>query len=55
MKIYEKPMAKVNMFEVEDIIATSGEDVGTLQDASEVNSYLGLDSSNTTQGVVFQW
>ena len=52
MKIYEKPMAIVNKFEVEDVIAASemaavagAEDLATIQETY----------SEATQGVVFQW
>ena len=53
MKIYEKPMAIVNKFEVEDVIAASfasteagAEDLATIQATA---------GSNVTQGVVFEW
>ena len=53
MKIYEKPMAIINKFEVADVIAAS--------EASDevVKSYLAADQQakidGTTQGVVFAW
>ena len=47
MKIYEKPMAIVNKFEVEDVIAASV----TVLDAAEVQAITGVAS----QGVMFQW
>lgn len=51
MKIYEKPMAIVNKFEVADVIAAStlsGEDTKKfVADSVTVDS--------TTQGVLFVW
>ena len=54
MKIYEKPMAIVNKFEVEDVIAAS-EFAGSVTDAElgEIQAVAG--NENVTQGVVFQW
>ena len=54
MKIYEKPMAIVNKFEVEDVIAASivltemasGADLETIKTAT---------GNEAAQGVVFQW
>ncbi len=53
MKIYEKPMAIVNKFEVADVIAASvvkNSEVDTFVDTTKVS---GVD--NTTQGVLFVW
>ena len=53
MKIYEKPMALVNKFEVEDVIASS--EMAKMADDDElktINEQLGTEA---TQGVVFQW
>lgn len=54
MKIYEKPMATVNKFEVEDVIAASLYEAG---DAAYQDVLQGTTSyrDETVQGVVFQW
>lgn len=53
MKIYEKPMAIVNKFEVEDVIAASiyAADDATFVAVVDDTTYEGT----TSQGVVFQW
>jgi hypothetical protein len=53
MKIYEKPMAIVNKFEVEDVIASSvyTTDSKIYQDVIANTSY----EDTKAQGVVFQW
>lgn len=52
MKNYEKPMAIVNKFEVEDVIAASV----TTATAEQLKQVMG-DTAYTTgaQGVIFQW
>ena len=53
MKIYEKPMAIVNKFEVEDVIAASEmAAVAGAEDLAVINAQLG---TTATQGVVFEW
>ena len=53
MKIYEKPMAIVNKFEVEDVIAAS---IYAADDATFVAVVDGTTYEGTTsQGVVFEW
>ena len=54
MKIYEKPMAIVNKFEVEDVIAASiyAADNATFVAVKAGTAY---EADNTSQGVVFQW
>ena len=54
MKIYEKPMAIINKFEVEDVIAASveakvaaGDDLTTIKNA--------VQGVEVTDGVVFEW
>ena len=51
MKIYEKPMAIVNRFEVEDVIAESyfADAELTLEEAAEIQA------TGANQGVIFQW
>ena len=54
MKIYEKPMAIVNKFDVEDVIAASvyNADSPAYQEVLQgTASY----QEETVQGVVFQW
>ena len=53
MKIYEKPMAIINKFEVEDVIAASiySADSEIYQDVIADTQYAGTEA----QGVVFQW
>ena len=53
MKIYEKPMAIVNKFEVEDVIAASiySADSEIYQDVIANTEYAGT----SNQGVVFEW
>lgn len=51
MKFYEKPMAIINKFEVEDIIAASSLKAET-QDLQDV---MGDEYVEGTQGVIFQW
>ena len=53
MKIYEKPMAIVNKFEVADVIAASvvkNSEVNTFVDATKIDG-----ADNNTQGVLFVW
>ena len=51
MKIYEKPMAIVNKFEVEDVIAES-----VLADVATEADFAAAGITDTgVQGVVFQW
>ena len=53
MKIYEKPMAIVNKFEVADVIAASvveNSEVGTFVDTTKIDG-----ADNNTQGVLFVW
>ena len=53
MKIYEKPMAIVNKFEVADVIAASvvkSTEIGTFVDTSKIGG-----ANETTQGVLFVW
>ena len=52
MKIYEKPMAIVNKFEVEDVIAAS---IYANEDIQAVVTGTSYASDTTSQGVVFQW
>ena len=54
MKIYEKPMAIVNKFEVEDVIAASVY-AGTDDNFVEVKKGTSYAADTTTQGVVFEW
>ena len=51
MKIYEKPMAIVNKFEVADVIAASV--MESTKTAGYVADSVTVDAS--TQGVLFQW
>lgn len=51
MKFYEKPMAIINKFEVEDIIAASSLNAT----AEDVQQVMGDDYVEGTQGVIFQW
>lgn len=55
MKIYEKPMAIINKFEVEDVIAASLVATGATEkaDINKLNTAIG--TATDTQGVVFQW
>ena len=53
MKIYEKPMAIVNKFEVEDVIAESKlSDYATGDDLTAIQTAV---NDATVQGVVFEW
>ena len=53
MKIYEKPMAIVNKFEVADVIAASA------MESEKTKAYVADSIAATidanTQGVIFQW
>ena len=51
MKIYEKPMAIVNRFNVEDVIAASELPNTTLTAAEQA----AVTAAGADQGVVFQW
>lgn len=51
MKNYEKPMAIVNKFEVEDVIAASV----TTATASQLEQVMGSAYTTGAQGVIFQW
>lgn len=51
MRFYEKPMAIINKFEVEDIIAASS----ILATDADVEKVMGDDYVEGTQGVIFQW
>ena len=53
MKIYEKPMAIINKFEVEDVIAASfaSTEAGA-DDLKTIQATLGAEATN---GVVFEW
>ena len=51
MKIYEKPMAIVNRFEVEDVIAES-----YFADANlTTDEIAAIEAAGASQGVIFQW
>ena len=54
MKIYEKPMAIVNKFEVEDVIAASV-DAKLAEDADLTRIQNAVSGAEVTQGVVFEW
>lgn len=53
MKIYEKPMAIVNRFEVADVIAAS--EISATATKEIMGSAAESFDDTTTQGVVFQW
>lgn len=53
MKIYEKPMAIINKFEVVDVIAASEAKGDLLRSYVADANEGGID--NNTQGVVFAW
>jgi hypothetical protein len=53
MKIYEKPMAIVNKFEVEDVIAAS--DIATAVTEGADFEAIKAAYPEATQGVVFTW
>lgn len=55
MKIYEKPMAIVNKFEVEDVIAESVYAAGSEAITGVTAGTSFASDAATTQGVVFQW
>ena len=52
MKIYEKPMAIVNKFEVEDVIAAS--EMAAVAGAEDLAA-IKATYAEATQGVVFEW
>lgn len=57
MKIYEKPMALVNNFDIEDVIAASAYSIDKLEAAgvlSETQKQAAVDAG-ASQGVIFQW
>ena len=53
MKIYEKPMAIVNKFEVADVIAASF--MESTKTANYVSDTVAAKLDENTQGVLFQW
>ena len=53
MKIYEKPMAIVNKFDVEDVIAAS--ELTAEKTAEYVSAEVATTIGADTQGVIFQW
>ena len=55
MKIYEKPMAIVNRFEVEDVIAQSVYTVGDANYDAVLAGSTSYKDEKAAQGVVFQW
>ncbi len=51
MKIYERPSVDIKFFDVEDIMATSGN-----FDTNNAEAFQAIDSATTvTNGVVFEW
>lgn len=57
MKIYEKPMALVNNFEIEDVIAASVYSANDILADGVISAEqkAAADAAGVTQGVVFQW
>lgn len=53
MKIYEKPMAIINKFEVEDVIAAS--EIANEKVANYVADTVASQVTEEVQGVIFQW
>lgn len=51
MKIYERPSVDIKFFDVEDIMATSGN-----FDTNNAEAFKAIDSATTvSSGVVFEW
>ena len=57
MKIYEKPMALVNNFDIEDVIAASAYTTNDLLADGVISAeqQAAAAAEGATQGVVFQW
>lgn len=53
MKIYEKPMAIINKFEVEDVIAAS--EISNEKVGNYVADTVAAQVNTEVQGVIFQW
>ena len=57
MKIYEKPMALVNNFDIEDVIAASAYTTNDLLADGVISAeqQAAAEAAGAKQGVVFQW
>ena len=57
MKIYEKPMALVNNFDIEDVIAASAYTANDLLADGVISAeqQAAAEAAGASQGVVFQW
>ena len=53
MKIYEKPLADIKTFDVEDVMTTSTTDYGNYSDDQALFGKINL--GGTYNGVVFKW
>ena len=55
MKIYEKPMAIINKFEVEDVIAASYSATAVGENDADLATIQATAGADVKQGVVFEW